>query len=114
MEKQVRYEVTDTVAVISLNRPDNMNAFTAGLRADLAQALHDVANDDSVRVVVLTGEGRCFSAGADLKESLGSRPVSEQLQEEYRPVFTAIADLSVPVIAAIPGSPVQVLRIVLH
>ncbi len=104
MEKQVNYEVADAVAVIALNRPDNMNAFTADLRADLAQALHDVANDNSVRVVVLTGEGRCFSAGADLKESLGGRPVSEQLREEYRPVFAAIADLSVPVIAAIPGS----------
>ena len=104
MEKQVNYEVADAVAVITLNRPDNMNAFTADLRADLAQALHDVANDNSVRVVVLTGEGRCFSAGADLKESLGGRPISEQLQEEYRPVFAAIAELSVPVIAAIPGS----------
>jgi 2-(1,2-epoxy-1,2-dihydrophenyl)acetyl-CoA isomerase len=104
MEKQVNYEVADAVAVIALNRPDNMNAFTAGLRADLAQALHDVANDNSLRVVVLTGEGRCFSAGADLKESLGGRPVSEQLREEYRPVFAAIAELSVPVIAAIPGS----------
>ncbi len=104
MEKQVNYEVADAVAVIALNRPDNMNAFTADLRADLAQALHDVANDNSVRAVVLTGEGRCFSAGADLNESLGSRPVSEQLREEYRPVFAAIAELSVPVIAAIPGS----------
>jgi 2-(1,2-epoxy-1,2-dihydrophenyl)acetyl-CoA isomerase len=104
MEKQVNYKVADAVAVIALNRPDNMNAFTADLRADLAQALHDVANDNSVRVVVLTGEGRCFSAGADLKESLGGRPMSEQLQEEYRPVFAAIAELSVPVIAAIPGS----------
>ena len=104
MEKLVNYEVADAVAVIALNRPDNMNAFTADLRADLAQALHDVANDNSVRVVVLTGEGRCFSAGADLNEGLGSRPLSEQLQEEYRPVFAAIAELSVPVIAAIPGS----------
>lgn len=104
MEKQVNYEVADAVAVIALNRPDSMNAFTADLRADLAQALHDVANDNSVRVVVLTGEGRCFSAGADLKEGLGGRPVSEQLREEYRPVFAAIAELSVPVIAAIPGS----------
>jgi 2-(1,2-epoxy-1,2-dihydrophenyl)acetyl-CoA isomerase len=104
MAKQVNYEVADAVAVIALNRPDNMNAFTTDLRADLAHALHDVANDNSVRVVVLTGEGRCFSAGADLKESLGGRPVGEQLREEYRPVFAAIAELPVPVIAAIPGS----------
>jgi len=100
----VNVEVADAVAVIALNRPDNMNAFTEDLRADLAQALQDVASDSSVRAVVLTGEGRCFSAGADLKDSLGGRPVSEQLQEEYRPVFAAIANLPIPVIAAIPGS----------
>jgi len=99
----VNVEVADAVAVISLNRADSLNAFTSELRADLAQALHDVAADDSVRVVVLTGEGRCFSAGADLKDISSERPVADQLQEEYRPVFTAIAELPVPVIAAVPG-----------
>jgi len=99
----VNVEVADAVAVISLNRADSLNSFTSDLRSDLAQALHDVAADDSVRVVVLTGEGRCFSAGADLKDVSVGKPVSEQLQEEYRPVFAAIANLPVPVIAAVPG-----------
>jgi len=99
----VNVEVVDAVAVIALNRPDNLNAFTSELRADLAQALNDVASDDSVRVVVLTGEGRCFSAGADLKDVSTGPPVTEQLQAEYRPVFAAIAKLPVPVIAAVPG-----------
>jgi len=100
----VKYKVTDGIAVIALNRPDNLNAFTSELRSDLAQALNDVANDDSIRAAVLTGEGRCFSAGADLKDVSAGQPVIEQLQEEYRPVFAAIADLPVPVIAAVPGS----------
>jgi 2-(1,2-epoxy-1,2-dihydrophenyl)acetyl-CoA isomerase len=99
----VNVEVVDAVAVIALNRPDNLNAFTSELRADLAQALNDVACDDSVRVVVLTGEGRCFSAGADLKDVSTGPPVNEQLQAEYRPVFAAIAKLPMPVIAAVPG-----------
>ena len=72
MEQQVHYEVTDAVAVIALNRPDNMNAFTTELRADLAQALHDVASDDSVRAVVLTGEGAAFMRER-ISKSLGSR-----------------------------------------
>jgi 2-(1,2-epoxy-1,2-dihydrophenyl)acetyl-CoA isomerase len=104
MGSLVKYEVTDGIAVIKLNRPDNLNAFTSGLRSDLAQALNDVANDDSVRAVVLTGEGRCFSAGADLKDISAGQTVTEQLQYEYRPVFAAIAGLPVPVIAAVPGS----------
>jgi len=99
----VNVEVADAVAVLSLNCADSLNAFTSELRADLAQALHAVADDDSVRAVVLTGEGRCFSAGADLKDISSERPVIDQLQEEYRPVFTAIAELPVPVIAAVPG-----------
>jgi 2-(1,2-epoxy-1,2-dihydrophenyl)acetyl-CoA isomerase len=99
----VNVEVVDAVAVIALNRPDNLNAFTSELRADLAQALNDVASDDSVRVVVLTGEGRCFSAGADLNDVSKGPSVTEQLQAEYRPVFAAIAKLPVPVIAAVPG-----------
>ena len=100
----VNVEVADAVAVISLNRADHLNAFTSELRSDLAQALHDVASDDSVRAVVLTGEGRCFSAGADLSDVSTGQPVTEQLQDQYRPVFAAIAKLPLPVIAAIPGS----------
>ena len=104
MGNLVNVEVADAIAVISLSRPDNLNAFTSELRSDLAQALDDVAGDDSVRAIVLTGEGRCFSAGADLNDVSAGQPVTEQLQEEYRPVFAAIANLPVPVIAAVPGS----------
>jgi 2-(1,2-epoxy-1,2-dihydrophenyl)acetyl-CoA isomerase len=74
------------------------------LRADLLQALQKARKDDAVRVVVLTGEGRCFSAGADLKADGIDRPISEKLQQEYRPIQEAIAEMPKPLIAAVPGS----------
>lgn len=104
MSEIINYERRDAVAVITLNRPDSMNAFTTELRAELASALQRAGDDDGVRVVVLTGEGRCFSAGADLKDSKVDRPVTEILQVEYRPVQEAIASMPKPVIAAVPGS----------
>jgi 2-(1,2-epoxy-1,2-dihydrophenyl)acetyl-CoA isomerase len=99
----VKYEVHDAVAVITLNRPDSMNAFDTALRADVVDAFEKARMDDAVRVVIFTGEGRCFSAGADLKAGI-DRDVEEILQVEYRPVQEAIASIPKPVIAAVPGS----------
>lgn len=103
MSDIVRYERDDSVAIITLNRPDAMNSFNTELRADVAAALEQARDDDAVRVVVLTGEGRCFSAGADLKAGI-DRDVEEILQSEYRPVQEIIATIPKPVIAAVPGS----------
>lgn len=103
MSDIVKYEQQAAVAVITLHRPEAMNSFNTELRADLAAALEKAHNDDSVRVVILTGEGRTFSAGADLKAGI-DKDVSEILQVEYRPVQEAIANIPKPVIAAIPGS----------
>jgi 2-(1,2-epoxy-1,2-dihydrophenyl)acetyl-CoA isomerase len=110
----VKYELHDAVAVITLYRPDAMNSFNTELRAELAAALEKANGDDSVRVVVLTGEGRTFSAGADLKAGI-DRDVAEILQQEYRPVQEAIAAMPKPVIAAVPGSAAGIgLSIALH
>lgn len=100
----IRYEELGPVARITLNRPDSMNAFTTALRAALVEALQQAEQSGTVRAVVLTGEGRCFSAGADLKEMTFDRPVTEILQAEYRPVQDQIAGMSKPIIAAVPGS----------
>jgi 2-(1,2-epoxy-1,2-dihydrophenyl)acetyl-CoA isomerase len=80
-----------------------MNAFTTDLRKGLLAALQKANADDAIRVVILTGEGRCFSAGADLKDGL-NRSVKEMLLQEYRPVQEAIASMPKPIIAAVPGS----------
>ena len=103
MSDIVKYEQHDAVAVITLFRPEAMNSFNTELRAALAFALEKAHEDDSIRVVVLTGEGRTFSAGADLKAGI-DKDVTEILQVEYRPVQEAIANMPKPVIAAIPGS----------
>jgi 2-(1,2-epoxy-1,2-dihydrophenyl)acetyl-CoA isomerase len=101
----VRYAQDGPVAVVTLHRPEAMNSFNTELRRDLHEALRRAADDESVRVVVLTGEGRSFSAGADLKSGLmGDISVDEMLQNEYRPVFECIADMPKPVIAAVGGS----------
>lgn len=103
MSEIVRFEKKGAVGIITLNRPDSMNAFDTDLRADVVAAFERAAGDDAVRAVVFTGEGRCFSAGADLKAGI-DRDVEEILQVEYRPVQEAIADIPKPVIAAVPGS----------
>lgn len=103
MSEILRYEQHDAVAVITLNRPESMNSFDTALRAEVVEAFSRASDDASVRVVVFTGEGRCFSAGADLKAGI-DRDVEAILQAEYRPIQEAIADIPKPVIAAVPGS----------
>lgn len=103
MSEIVRFEKKGAVGIITLNRPESMNAFDTELRAAVVAAFERAAGDDAVRVVIFTGEGRCFSAGADLKAGI-DRDVEEILQVEYRPVQEAIADIPKPVIAAVPGS----------
>ena len=103
MSDIVKYEQNDAVAVITLHRPESMNSFNTELRAATVDAFAKAHDDDSVRVVIFTGEGRCFSAGADLKAGI-DRDVTEILLAEYRPVLEAIANIPKPVIAAVPGS----------
>ncbi len=69
--EQIRYEVKDRIATITLNRPDKLNAFTPRMGDELVQAFDKVDEDDEVRVLVVTGEGRGFCAGADLSSGAG-------------------------------------------
>ncbi len=103
MSDIVRYERRGAVAIITLNRPDSLNAFDTELRADVVAAFERARDDNDARVVVFTGEGRSFSAGADLKAGI-DRDVRDILETEYRPIQEAIADIPKPVIAAVPGS----------
>lgn len=100
----VKYDQDGAVATITINRPDAMNSFTTELTLEVQLALEKAADDDAVRVVILTGEGRSFSAGADLNAGFEGRRVSGKLQYEYRPMLSAIASMPKPVIAAVPGS----------
>jgi 2-(1,2-epoxy-1,2-dihydrophenyl)acetyl-CoA isomerase len=97
-------EVTHDGAVqtITLNRPDVLNAFNRALHKALRDALKE-ARDPEVRAVVLTGAGRGFSAGQDLKEFSEAGDVSDALRESYHPNVLAIRALEKPVIAAVNG-----------
>ena len=92
------------VAVITICRPEAMNSFNRRLRLDLLAAFEQAAADRSIRVVVLTGQGRAFSAGADLKDLSQDLNVEERLQTEYRPIVECIATMQQPVIGAVNGA----------
>jgi len=91
------------VGLLELARPTALNALSRELRRELREALDRLAADESVRAVVLSGQGRAFCAGADLKEA-GSGDVEREILGEYQPCFSAIAAMDKPVIAAVAGS----------
>jgi 2-(1,2-epoxy-1,2-dihydrophenyl)acetyl-CoA isomerase len=102
-------EVTDDegVSILALNQPASLNACTTGMLQDLAVALDELAADEQVRVVVLTGKGRAFCAGANLKEEVPEGS-SSLLINGYLPIFRRIMSMEKPVIAAINGGAVGV------
>ena len=73
----IRYETDGPVLTLTLNRPDKLNAYTARMGAELAHAFGRASDDDTVRAVILTGEGRGFCAGADISAGAGSFDTSE-------------------------------------
>ena len=64
----IKYEVEENILTITLNRPDKLNAFTGKMMSELIDAFDKADADDEVRAVIVTGEGRAFAAGADIKE----------------------------------------------
>jgi len=101
----LRVEVADSIATLTLDRPDALNALTTALKRDLLAALRRIDRDRSVRAVVLTGAGRAFCAGQDLKERLApdAPPLSVLLREEYNPIIRAMRSLDQPIVGAING-----------
>lgn len=105
----VLFQQQGAVARITLNRPDVLNAIDDEMRLALRDSLQSVAADESTRVVVITGSGRFFSAGADLKASRPSAAnTTRLLLEEYGPGLRAIAEMPKPVIAALNGPAVGI------
>src|ERR671927_441197 len=93
-------ELSDGGMTLTMNRPDVLNALTAELLGLLGKALGDAARDGNVRVVVLTGAGRGFCAGQDLKEVQSGDLSFRQILDGYIAAITRIVELEKPVIAA--------------
>ena len=96
-------------ARIELNRPATMNAWNDQFSADLLAAINDVAADPEIRAVLITGAGRAFSSGADLKEGAerarhGDFDPYQTLTERYHPIITGIRHMPKPVVAAVHGA----------
>jgi 2-(1,2-epoxy-1,2-dihydrophenyl)acetyl-CoA isomerase len=98
-------DTDDGILTLTLNRPDALNSFTVAMKEELLAALRAAARERSVRVVVLTGAGRAFSAGQDLKErqSPGVADLGTELRVRYNPIVLAMRRLEKPVIGAING-----------
>lgn len=105
MSETVVRSVADGVLTLTLNRPEALNAFTVEMKDALADALKDAARTREVRVVVLTGAGRAFSAGQDLKERQGpdAADLGTELRTRYNPLVLAMRRLEKPIIGAING-----------
>lgn len=108
-DQPVLYDVQDGIATIRLNRPDAMNSLDLATKEALVAAVRRAASDEEARVVVISGTGRAFCVGQDLKEhitNLKSMPLDKvwsTVPDHYAPIASTIAAMPKPVIAAVNG-----------
>ena len=100
----LKYAVKAHVATITLNRPKSLNAINAGMLTELMGAVSQAQIDAAVRVVIITGAGKAFCAGADIKEMAGRTPVQiRDYTRQGQEIFTFIESMDTPIIAAVNG-----------
>jgi 2-(1,2-epoxy-1,2-dihydrophenyl)acetyl-CoA isomerase len=108
MGDAVLVSVEDSIATLTLNRPEAFNAFNAPLMAAFAETVREVAPDDAVRGIVITGAGKAFCAGGDLKGLLdaphGSGPAFYHLAGMFHDVVLTLRRVAKPVVAAVNGA----------
>src|SRR6187402_1276048 len=101
----LKYNIEGGVATITLNRPDVYNALNDEITFEMQDALKAVSKDENVRVVVLTGEGKAFCSGQDLKAASGDQKRSffQSLHKRYNPIISAMRSLPKPIICRLNG-----------
>lgn len=101
----ITYTLENGIATITLNRPDVFNAFNDAQSYELQDAFKQAKRDDSVRVVILTGAGKAFCSGQDLKAIASSenRSLSDSLYKRYNPIILAMRELPKPIVCRLNG-----------
>lgn len=100
----ITVEKVGEVAIITINRPDKLNALSSKVHREGVEALDELRNDDSIRVVVITGAGeKSFIAGADISEFEGKTPVTQRATFHQRTLFNSIDTFPKPIIAMVNG-----------
>ncbi|OWY19547.1 2-(1,2-epoxy-1,2-dihydrophenyl)acetyl-CoA isomerase [Sphingobacteriales bacterium UPWRP_1] len=106
MYEHLLYHFENGVVLITLNRPDNFNAFVETMNGELADAVKKAAKDPDVKVLVLTGAGKAFCSGQDLKDikdKIGQRNLGESVIQRYNPMIKAICNCPKPVVCRLNG-----------
>jgi enoyl-CoA hydratase len=104
MAENILIERIDRIAIITINRPEKLNALNIRTRAELAQALDELRDDSEIRVVILTGAGeKAFVAGADISEFEGRTAIEQRAVMRSRNIFTTAEEFPKPLIAMING-----------
>jgi len=100
----VLYEVKDNIAVLTINRPEALNALNTDVLSDLSEAVSRAKSDDSVYVLIITGAGKSFVAGADISQMKDFSPVqAKAFARDADDLFSEIENMPKPVIAAVNG-----------
>lgn len=104
--ENIIYEKEGNVGIIILNRPEKLNAFTIKMFQEVSHAIGEVAADDDIRALVITGAGRGFSAGDDLRDMdfPTDIPYQDVIRQMYNVMYAGIRNLRKPVIAAVNGN----------
>ena len=101
----IKFEKIEAVAKITLNRPDKYNSFVREMALKLQEKIDKCSCDETVRSILITGSGKAFCAGQDLKEAIDSQgfEIEKICMQHYNPIIQKIREIKKPVIAAVNG-----------